>query len=158
MNTPPFTLFLKAVEHLPPGTRILGDEDVVFPPELGSGYSATPLNALVFGRMGVDGVHYAILTENGHVQEDSPVVTVSPMDFESSLYVTAKDFGDYLATGCGVDRSTLEEVLRQEEEGQRALVPFLASNFDQSRLLEDESRVGLLSAQFLSKAVLQHDA
>lgn len=50
-------------------------------------YFNTPSDVVVFGNIGVDGVHYGFLTDYGTVTdlEAAPIVCVCPMDFERPL-------------------------------------------------------------------------
>ncbi len=68
-----FQTFLDAIRDLP-DKQVLGDEWVLFPPNPDYGYDSTPKNALTFAIMGVDGLHYAILTIGGVIRDDSPVI------------------------------------------------------------------------------------
>lgn len=154
MNSRAFALFLEAIRELPVHARVLGEEALVNPPDPTFGYDATPLNALTFARMGVDGVHYAVLTQEGAVAEDSPIVEVSPMDFDRPVTVIAESFLDYLATGCSTSTAELLQVLHQEANSGGVLVPYLASHFDQTRLSE-HPRVPELTARYAEKAVLR---
>jgi hypothetical protein len=82
--------FLHAVEKTRDRRGVQGDDRLVFPPHSDYGYESTPRNALTFGDMGVDGVHYAILKIDGAVTDESPVIHVGPMDF-SEPYVVLGD-------------------------------------------------------------------
>ena len=134
MNTTYFDTFLRALERCGDQQGVLGAEGVIYPPEPDFGYENTPRNALTFGSMGVDGVHYAVLTVQGSVRDDSPVIQVSPMDFSNPYYVLSESFFKYLADGCGVTAMEMEEVFADERAGKQTLVPFLRGRFDQDRL------------------------
>jgi len=112
---------------------VLGDERVEYPPSEETGYWATPKNAVVFGWMGVDGVHYAILKIDGEVRENSPVIQIGPMDFSEPYSLLAHTFADYLAIGCGVGRDEIEDVLASEMAGSETLLEFMRSYFDSER-------------------------
>jgi len=62
-----FDTFLMAIGRLSEEDRltVLGDEGVIYPPDEELGYESTPDNAVAFGTMGVDGVHYLILKLDG---------------------------------------------------------------------------------------------
>lgn len=64
----------------------------------GSRYFNTPSDVVVFGRLGVDGVHYGFLTDFGSVAdlEEAPIVCVSPMDFERPNRIVAKNLREFL--------------------------------------------------------------
>lgn len=59
-------------------------------------YFNTPSDVIVFGNIGVDGIHFGFLTDYGSVDhlEAAPVVCVSPMDFESTKIIAGslRDF------------------------------------------------------------------
>lgn len=128
-----FEIFTRALSEATSVVGALGDELVVFPPDAHYGYHCTPANALTFGRMGVDGVHYAVLTIEGEVCDYSPVIQISPMDADC-YHVLAPTFLDYLAAGCSVPATTMADVLACEECGQSILVSFLRERFDGSQL------------------------
>jgi hypothetical protein len=140
MDATYFETFLRAVENTPKRDRlgVLGDDYLVFPPHPDYGYEATPRNALTFGTMGVDGVHYAILKIDGEVTDESPVVHVGPMDFSEPYVVLGDSFISYLAAACGVSIQEMESVFAEEREGRQKLVPFLKSHFVQSRLYDEK--------------------
>jgi hypothetical protein len=134
MNKTHFEIFLSALESSSEKQGVLGDEWVIFPPNPDYGYESTPRNALTFGTMGVDGVHYAILTIDGAVRDDSAVILISPMDFSDPCRVLSDSFLSYLANGCGASPEEMEVVFAKERAGKHALVPFLKKRFDQSLL------------------------
>jgi hypothetical protein len=138
MDATYFDTFVRAVENTPMRDRrgVLGDDELVFPPKTDFGYDATPRNALTFGTMGVDGVHYAILAIDGKVSDESPVIHVGPMDFSEPYVVLGDSFIGYLADACGVSRSEMDAVLADERAGRQKLVPFLREHFVHSRLYD----------------------
>jgi hypothetical protein len=128
-----FDIFNAALAKAADTDGVLGDEGVIYPPNPDYGYHCTPTNALTFGAMGVDGVHYAILTIDGDARDESPVLQVSPMDGDC-YHILAPSFLDYLATGCGVTTKAMADVLEREERGESVLVEFLRGRFSQRRL------------------------
>lgn len=139
MNATYFDTFLRAVENTPLGDRhgILGDDELVFPPHPDFGYQATPRNALTFGAMGVDGVHYAILKIDGEVTDESPVIHIGPMDFSEPYVVLGDCFLAYAAAACGVSISEMDAVFESERAGDCMLVPFMKKHFQHARLYDD---------------------
>jgi hypothetical protein len=134
-----FDTFLTALSKATNLEGVLGEEYVDYPPTEDVHYATTPLNAVVFGWMGCDGVHYAILKIDGEIRDDSPVIHVSPMDFDSPYALLAPTFTDYLASGCGVSRKEIEDLLAAEKAGRSSLVEFMRSHFDHMRFwFEDE--------------------
>jgi hypothetical protein len=128
-----FDIFIAAVAKVADANGVLGNEGVIYPPNPHYGYHCTPTNALTFGAMGVDGVHYAILTIDGTVRDQSPVLQVSPMDGDC-YHILAATFLDYLAAGCGVTATAMADILASEVRGEAVLVPFLRTRFSQRRL------------------------
>lgn len=128
-----FDIFTAALAKAPDIDGVLGDEQAVCPPDPAYGYHCTPTNALTFGLMGCDGVHYAILTIDGQVRDQSPVLQISPMDADC-YHILSPTFLDYLAAGCGVTSTAMGDVLAREERGEAILVPFLRKHFSQRRL------------------------
>ncbi len=138
MSMTAFESFLTALSNATNIDDVLGDECVEYPPDEQVGYWATPLNAVVFGWMGVDGVHYAILKIDGQILEESPVIQIGPMDFDEPYSLLAPTFMDYLAIGCGVDRNSIQQLLADEDMGRSRLLDFMRSNFKQSRFLSPD--------------------
>jgi hypothetical protein len=132
-----FDIFVRAIAYAADRRGVLGDDEIIFPPEPDFGYESTPRNALTFAAMGVDGVHYAILKIDGAVTDESPVIHVSPMDFSEPYAVLGETFLAYLAAACGVTQSEMEAVFTAERTRGEELVPFLKAHFDHSRLYNE---------------------
>ncbi len=128
-----FDTFLTALANATSRDGVLGDECIQYPPSEKVDYWATPQNAIVFGWMGVDGVHYAILKIDGQIRDESPVIQIGPMDFDEPHSLLAPTFTDYLAIGCGVNQEEIEVLLASEESGASSLLDFMRSHFTQSR-------------------------
>ncbi|HEY2527733.1 MAG TPA: hypothetical protein VGJ20_07235 [Xanthobacteraceae bacterium] len=124
-----FDTFVRAVARAADRRGVLGDDEIVFPPEPDFGYGSTPRNALTFAMMGCDGVHYAILKIEGAVTDESPVIHVSPMDFSEPYAVLGETFLDYLAAACDVTHSEMKAVFTAERTCGEELVPFLKAHF-----------------------------
>lgn len=62
-------------------------------------YFNTPSDVVVFGNIGVDGVHYGFLTDYSSITdlEAAPIVCVSPMDFERPTRIIAKNLYEFLS-------------------------------------------------------------
>ncbi len=88
--------------------------------------------------MGVDGVHYAVLTMEGAVTDESPVIQVCPMDFDDPYQVLGENFFGFLADGCGVSREAMSDVFAGERAGTPTLVAYLRERMDMSRLSDDQ--------------------
>jgi hypothetical protein len=86
----------------------------------------------------MDGVHYAILTMNGTVTDESPVIQICPMDFSDLYQALGDSFLAFLADGCGVCCAAMEDVFAAERAGTPTLVAFLKERFDMSRLGSEE--------------------
>ena len=133
-----FATYLHALDQLDDVEGVLGDEYPIHPPEPDHGYDCTPRNAMTFGAMGVDGVHYAILTIDCVVRDDSPVIQICPMDFDDLYQVKAESFLAFLAAACDVSVREMEAIFITEQEGKLTLVEFLRTQFKMSRLWDDE--------------------
>ncbi|MEK4425662.1 hypothetical protein [Solibacillus sp. FSL K6-1523] len=61
-------------------------------------YFNTPSDVVVFGNIGMDGIHYGFLTDYGSVTEldVAPIVCVSPMDFDRPTRVVANNLREFL--------------------------------------------------------------
>lgn len=143
-----FKRFLTAARAWHEPNDTLDGDYLVDPPEDDYGYFNTPANSLTFLGMGVDGVHTAMLKLDGAVREDSPVIYVSPTDGEDEWTILAPTFVDYLADGCAVPTQKIEELLGTVDSNPEALMQFLQTNFDGSRLL-DENRIRSLNKRYL---------
>ncbi|MFJ7735066.1 hypothetical protein ACIQ2D_01890 [Lysinibacillus sp. NPDC097287] len=62
-------------------------------------YFNTPSDVIVFGNIGVDGIHYGFLTDYGSVTdlELAPIVCVCPMDFDRPTRIVAKNLREFLS-------------------------------------------------------------
>jgi hypothetical protein len=131
-----FDTFLHAIGRLTEEQRriVLRDENVIYPPNENLGYESTPKDAVAFGAMGVDGVHYLILKRNGQITDESPVIHFSPMDFSNPYALLGHSFRQYLATVCGVTESAIVSIMDREHAGHAVLADFLCRNFDHRRL------------------------
>jgi hypothetical protein len=128
-----FDIYLMALSLADTHNGVLGKEYVEYPPSEDYGYGATPRNAVVFGKMGVDGVHYAILKIGDQVCENSPVIQIDPMEWDCPHSLLAPTFKEYLAIGCGVKSAKIAALLSQEEAGEPVLLEYLRSRFRHSR-------------------------
>jgi hypothetical protein len=136
MNTC-FDTFVDAVSNSSDRKGILGGDFLVVPPkEEFAAYWCEPTNVLTFASMGVDGVHYAIVKIDSSIEEDSPVIHISPMDGDPYC-VLAPTFLEYLADGCEAPIEQMDEVVAQQRSGTPVLVQFLKQRFDHSRLYDD---------------------
>ena len=154
-----FEIFLTALRNATSLDGVLGEECVEFPPSDEVDYWATPRNAVVFGWMGVDGVHYAILKIDGQIREESPVIQIGPMDFDEPHSLLAPTFTDYLAIGCGINRSQAEDCLANEESGRSSLLNFMRSRFKQSRFWSDgvDRDIGPYASLIVPKQLIEPD-
>jgi len=59
------------------------------------GYDSTPKDAVAFGSMGVDGVHYLILKLDCEIRDYPPVVYFGPMDSSSPYTLLGHTFAEY---------------------------------------------------------------
>lgn len=134
MATTYFQTFLNAFASVEMRSRLLDGDQILCPPSEDFGYQSTPVNAVTFASMGVDGVHYAILKIDDQVRDDSPVVQVSPMDSDD-ITILAGSFLSFLADGCGISKKEMQTLLDDECAGRPQLVSFLEKNFDSYRLL-----------------------
>lgn len=132
-----FETYLQALDACPDRDGVLGEECVIHPPNPDYGYDNTPKNAVTFGCMGVDGVHYAVLALDGVVTDGSPVVQVSPMDFSDPYSVLGESFLGFLADGCGSSRGEMAELFAAERAGASELVEYLRKRFQMSRFWAD---------------------
>lgn len=148
-----FDTFLTALGNAASIDGVLGDECVEYPPTEDVDYWATPQNAVVFGWMGVDGVHYAILKIDGQIRDESPVIQIGPMDFDEPHSLLAPTFTDYMAIGCGASRKQIEDLLADEESGRSSLLDYMRAHFMQSRFWSEgvDRDIGMYVAMIIPK-------
>jgi hypothetical protein len=62
-------------------------------------YECTPEDAVVFGRTGVGGDHFAFYTFNQSIKdlEEAPIIFIQPMFFENAVNLVARNLRDFLA-------------------------------------------------------------
>lgn len=63
------------------------------------GYSCSPADSVTFARTGMDGIHYALLTDFGTIEngEEAPVICVSPMDFGNCARLVARNLREFFS-------------------------------------------------------------
>lgn len=86
------------------------------------GYWCTPENSVTFATTGGDGVHFGFLTDNGEVNENSPIVMTLPCADTSNIIV-GENFEEFLSLGCRGGFFELEQIEYQPNEH----IPFLDS-------------------------------
>ncbi len=64
-----------------------------FDPSDNGGYPCSPADAIQFANTGMDGIHFAFLTDFGMVKDlnRAPIVVVDPMNFGNSVRIVAND-------------------------------------------------------------------
>ena len=150
-----FDQFMKAVEAEPDRYGVLGGCEALCPPIENPGYECWPTNAVAFGAMGVDGVHYAIVKIDGRIRDDSPVVQISPMDFEEPVVFLAGSFLEYLSIACGANPEETEILLSQSSDSRAQLLDMLSERMNHALLLTEE-RLGLLWIEHAHKLEQRH--
>ena len=149
-----FDTFLSALSDATTLVGVLGDECLEYPPNEHVDYWATPENAVVFGWLGCDGVHYAILKVGGQIHDSSPVIQISPMDFGDPYSLLAPSFTDYLAIGCGATQSEIQRIIADEKAGRSSLLDFMRLNYEQSRFWSNDCDrdIGPYAAMIIPKS------
>lgn len=148
-----FDIFVRALGNAANVDGVLGDEFVEYPPNDEVDYWATPENAVVFGWMGCDGVHYAILKIDGQIRDESPVIQIGPMDFDEPYSLLALTFTDYLAIGCGATRKEIQDLLEDEVAARSSLLEFMREHFMQSRFWPEgvDRAIGMYATMIIPK-------
>lgn len=83
-----------------------------FDPHDNGGYMSSPVDAIMFARTGMEGIHFSFLTDFGNVTDLSvvPIVRVDPMAFGSYARIVARNIRDFFALGfSGHERLLLNE-------------------------------------------------
>ncbi|TYP78263.1 hypothetical protein [Paenibacillus methanolicus] len=70
-----------------------------FDPADNGGYQSSPVDAIVFANTGMDGTHYAFLTDFGAVTDlsEAPIICVDPMDFGNCTRIVANNINEFFA-------------------------------------------------------------
>ena len=100
------------------------------------GYWCTPENSVTFATTGGDGVHFGFLTNNGEVNENSPIVMTLPCADTSNIIVGA-NFEEFLSLGCRGGYFELEQIEYQPQEQ----IPFLDSHQYSSEMEPNEIKL-----------------
>ena len=79
----------------------------------------TPLNCRTFARTGGEGVHFSLLTHDGCIDSDSPVVMTNP-DTSRSNFVVGENLFDFLCLGYYRGYFALEQLSYDREETLQA--------------------------------------
>lgn len=101
-------------------------------------YQVTPLDVIPFGSIGVDGIHYGLLTDFGKIQgiEEAFIVLIAPMDFGDQHKIVARNFREFLnlawTTGNAIDVANFK-LVKTEDDYARML-----SNFEESHKEMDD--------------------
>jgi hypothetical protein len=74
------------------------------------GYWATPVNSVSFATTGGNGVHYGLLTADGGISDDSPVVMTVPMMFDKPNIIVGRSLLEFLCLGCSTGYFVLEQL------------------------------------------------
>lgn len=66
------------------------------------GYDVTPCDVITFARLGVDGIHFGLLTDFGVVSdlEEAFVVCISPMNFGEHIKIVARNLKEFVGLIC----------------------------------------------------------
>lgn len=82
-------------------------------------YMNTPLDAIGFAYPGMDGMHFAFLTDFGNVSDlsEAYIVRVSPMEFDCPVRIIARNLKDFVAISVtAVDAFYMIDVTKSQEE------------------------------------------
>ena len=94
-------------------------------------YFNTPSDVVVFGNLGVDGIHYGFLSDYGSVPnlEEAPIVCVMPMDFERPTRIVAKNLREFLRVNWA-DSELFYNQFGSEEDYLEASAQWVAEGTD----------------------------
>ncbi|WP_339279355.1 hypothetical protein NYE40_04405 [Paenibacillus sp. FSL W8-1187] len=120
-------------------------------------YANTPCDAVVFGSTGMDGIHFALLTDFGRSADlgQAPVICVSPMEFDDPSTVIARNLREFLSYG-EQDWALFYNVFADERQWRSFQEKSAREQAESQwrRSDEEESRLGALRKQFLAEAGL----
>lgn len=69
-------------------------------PPQNAGYRSTPANSTTFASIGVDGIHFGLISDGVIIDPMSPVVITIPMAFDSPNYIVGETLYDFMCLGC----------------------------------------------------------
>ncbi|RXT07011.1 hypothetical protein [Ammoniphilus sp. CFH 90114] len=90
-------------------------------------YSCTPVDSFTFASTGMDGIHYALLTDFGLVKalDEAPVIRISPMDSDR-VQLVSRNLSDFfslhffdellLLNEFSSEKAYLESICKEEEK------------------------------------------
>lgn len=116
-------------EYLDEGLGAIGL--FLYDPPTKAAYAVTPLNSMTFGGIGVDGIHFASITDNAAVDPMAPVVMSIPMALETPNFIVGETMYDFLCLGCRHGYSNLGNLHLHREEVIRYLQGPPKSFFDE---------------------------
>ncbi|QHW32969.1 hypothetical protein GZH47_20680 [Paenibacillus rhizovicinus] len=111
------------------------------------GYDCTPDEAIVFLWTGVDGDHFAFLTDGVTVDslEDAPILFIQPMDFDDPYKPVARNIKEFLALYVQLKEPYLFECLPSYET-EEEFVQHYKENFEEGILEHEEEQKTVISA------------
>lgn len=113
-------------------------------------YFCTPLNAVIFASIGVDGIHFCIVPEeDDRTLERSAVYVVSPMMPEHYVFVVAENFYDFISLVVSVKYAGLLECISYFER-ERFLTQIQEVEADD---LEVKTAIEALTATFPTRVI-----
>ncbi|MBD8498752.1 hypothetical protein [Paenibacillus arenosi] len=118
------------------GLYILKDDD--------RRYMSTPIDSIPFATIGVDGIHYAFLTEFGAVEDlnKAPIICVSPMDFGLEIRYAGNNLAQFLEIYCAD-----EALLINHFEGEEDYMRYVQQREEEERREPDEEEFRLTAEQ-----------
>ncbi|MDL4840245.1 hypothetical protein [Aquibacillus rhizosphaerae] len=105
-------------------------------------YFNTPSDVVVFGNIGVDGVHYGFLTDYGSVTdlEIAPIVCVCPMDFERPIRIVAKNLCEFLSVNF-TDAELFYNQFESEQDYLKSREQWVAEDANSTYQLSENEKV-----------------
>ncbi|TVX92092.1 hypothetical protein [Paenibacillus agilis] len=107
-------------------------------------YMSTPIDSIPFATIGVDGIHYAFLTEFGAVENlnEAPIICVSPMDFGLEIRYAGYNLAQFLEVYCAD-----EAILINHFEGEKDYMRYVQQREEEERREPDEGEFGLTAEE-----------
>jgi hypothetical protein len=87
---------------------------ILFRPLIKNNYDSTPSNSSTFAQTGGDGVHYSLVTLEGKISEDSPVVMTVPMGYPKVNLIVGENLLEFLCLGEQLGYFFLEQLIYNE--------------------------------------------
>jgi len=126
----------------------LGDDlEVVAPPDTYPRCEALPERARVFATLGVDGVHFALLSGES-MSADDPVVEITPTE-DSACRIVAASFASFVARGADVEIDVVQAAAGKG--GSNRVLAAIVSDIQYVRAVRSDATTRRLTKKYADR-------